>query len=405
MLKRSFLGGLLSAGINVRDIKMVSLPVLRYKLTTFGEVGGVHFRQSPEDPAATDIIFFDAEGIEVSSAAAKGIERIYYKENFRRVHFSEPGGISELPRIYDYYREGYLRALDGAALRAAAPKVVVDLNHSPAGELLPGLLNDLGCEVIELNSHLQESRSGTSPEQAERALEQLSRIVVTLGATAGFWLGPSGERLQLIDETGEVLTDIEALATLATLVCQAERSGSLVLPVPAPLAIEELAVAAGLTVKRTKTDGRSLVEGAKERNVQLAAALDGRFAFPAFQPNFDALFAVGKTIELLVRTGKSLGEVRRNTPTRAYRHLQLPCSWELKGGIMRKMSEDSVELEASFIDGVKVQLPGGWALVLPDQHRPVVHVVAESSNAARADELLETYRRKVEEWKKELLKS
>jgi mannose-1-phosphate guanylyltransferase/phosphomannomutase len=404
MLKRSFLGGLLSAGVNVRDIKMVSLPVLRYKLTTFGEVGGVHFRQSPEDPAATDIIFFDAEGIEVSSATAKGIERVYYKENFRRVHFSEPGGISELPRIYDYYREGYLRALDGAALRATAPKVVVDLNHSPAGELLPGLLNDLGCEVIELNSQLQESRSGTTPEQAERALEQLSRIVVTLGATAGFWLGPSGERLKLIDETGEVLSDIEALASLASLVCQAERSGSLVLPVPAPLAVEELAVAAGLTVKRTKTDGRSLVEGAKERHVRLAAALDGRFAFPAFQSNFDALFAVGKTIELLVRTGKSLGEVRRNNPTRAYRHLQLPCSWELKGGIMRKMSEDSVELEASFVDGVKVQLPGGWALVLPDQHRPVVHLMAEARNAARADELLETYRRKVEEWKKELLK-
>jgi mannose-1-phosphate guanylyltransferase / phosphomannomutase len=404
MLKRSFLGGLLSAGINVRDIKMVSLPVLRYKLTTFGEVGGVHFRQSPEDPAATEIIFFDAEGIEVSSAAAKGIERVYYKENFRRVHFSEPGGISELPRIYDYYREGYLRALDGAALRAAAPTVVVDLNHSPAGELLPGLLNELGCEVIELNSHLQESRSGTSPEQAERALEQLSRIVVTLGATAGFWIGPSGERLKLIDETGTVLSDIEALAALASLVCQAERSGSLVLPVPAPLAVEERAVAAGLTVKRTKTDGRSLVEAAKERHVQLAAALDGRFAFPAFQPNFDALFAVGKTIELLVSTGKSLGEVRRSAPTRAYRHLQLPCSWELKGGIMRKMSEDSVDLEASFIDGVKVQLPGGWALVLPDQHRPMVHVVAEATDVARADELLETYRHKVEEWKKELIK-
>ena len=71
---------------------------------------------------------------------------------------------------------------------------------------------------------------------------------------------------------------------------------------------------------------------------------------------------------------------------------------------MRKMSEDSVALEASFIDGVKVQLPGGWALVLPDQHKPVVHVVAESADAGRADELLETYRGKVEEWKKELLK-
>ncbi|MEJ2699682.1 MAG: sugar phosphate nucleotidyltransferase, partial [Desulfuromonadales bacterium] len=299
MLKRSFVGGLLSAGVNVRDTKMVSLPVLRYKLTTFGEVGGVHFRQSSEDPAATEIIFFDAEGIEISSSTAKGIERVYYKENFRRVHYSEPGGIWEIPRIYDYYREGFLRALDGEVLRKAAPKVVVDLNHSPAGDLLPALLNTLGCDVIELNSHVSESRSGSTPEQVQRAMEQLSGIVTTLGATAGFWLGPSGEKLQLIDETGDVLSDLEALTTLSALVCRAERSGSLALPVPAPSTVEELARESGLTVKRTKTDGRSLVEAARERHVQLAAAMDGRFAFPGFQANFDALFTVAKTLELL----------------------------------------------------------------------------------------------------------
>jgi mannose-1-phosphate guanylyltransferase/phosphomannomutase len=405
MLKRSFVGGLLSAGVNVRDTKMVSLPVLRYKLTTFGEVGGVHFRQSPEDPAATEIIFFDAEGNEISSSMAKGVERVYYKENFRRVHYSEPGGIWEIPRIYDYYREGFLRALDGEALRKAAPKVVVDLNHSPAGALLPALLNDLGCEVIELNAHLSESRTGTTPEQVQRAMEQLSGIVVTLGATAGFWLGPSGERVQLIDETGDALSDLEALVTLSALVCRAERSGSLVLPVPAPSGVEELARESGLTVKRTKTDGRSLVEGARERHVQLAAAMDGRFAFPGFQANFDALFTVAKTLELLARTGQALSQVRKSLPRRTYHHLQIPCTWELKGGIMRKMSEDSVDLEASFIDGVKVQLDGSWVLVLPDQHLPLAHIVAESADERRAGQLLETYRRKVEEWKKELLKA
>ena len=72
---------------------------------------------------------------------------------------------------------------------------------------------------------------------------------------------------------------------------------------------------------------------------------------------------------------------------------------------MRKMSEDSVDLEASFIDGVKVQLDGGWVLVLPDQHRPLAHIVAESADERRAGQLLETYRKKVEEWKKELLKA
>ena len=72
---------------------------------------------------------------------------------------------------------------------------------------------------------------------------------------------------------------------------------------------------------------------------------------------------------------------------------------------MRKMSEDSVDREASFIDGVKVQMGDDWALVLPDQHRPLVHIVAEAADARRADHLLETYRGKVEAWKKELLKA
>ena len=403
MLKRAFLGGLLSAGINVRDVQMISLPVLRYKLTTFGEVGGVHFRQSPDDPAATDILFYDSEGVDISSTTAKGIERIFYKENFRRVHYNEPGAISEVPRIFDYYREGFLRAIDGQILRQAAPKVVVDLNHSPAGNLLPGLLNTLGCEVIELNSQMSENRPGCSPEQIKRGLDQLSRIVVTLGATAGFWIGPSGERLIILEESGEVLSNSEALTVLTALVCRAEKHGSLVLPMAAPGAVEELALETGLTVKRTKSDGRSLVEAAQERQVLFAASMDGRFAFPPFQANFDALFTVAKTLELLVRTGQKLGQLRRRLPKRTYRQLEVPCSWDYKGGIMRKMSEDSVDLEASFIDGVKVERDGGWVLVLPDQARPVVHIITESADPAQADQLAELYQRKVTAWKQELV--
>jgi len=235
-------------------------------------------------------------------------------------------------------------------------------------------------------------------------MDQLSRIVVTLEATAGFWLEPSGERVRLVDDEGGVLSDLEALVCLAELVCRAEKRGTLVLPVSAPQVVEIMSGESGLAVQRTKADGRSIVEAARGRQVQLAGSMDGRFAFPAFQPHFDALFTVAKTIELLARTGSALGEVRRKIPTRAYRHTQIPCSWEWKGGIMRKMSEDSVDQDASFIDGVKITLDQDWVLVLPDQHRPVVHVFAEAVSAAKADQLLESYRLKVEQWKKELVK-
>jgi len=402
MLKRAFVGGLLSAGIHVRDVKMISLPVLRYKLTTFGEVGGIHFRQSPEDPAATEIIFFDADGVEISSNTAKSIERIFFKENFRRVHYSEPGAISEMPRIYDFYREGFLRALDRETLRKAAPKVVLDLNHSPAGELLPSILTELGCEVIELNAHMVEAVTGPTPEQVERSLGQLARIVVTLEAAAGFWIGPSGERVRIIDETGALLSELEGLTSLSALTCRAEKGGSLVMPVAAPSVIEDFASDNGMTVKRVKVDGRSLVEGARERHVRMAGSMEGRIAFPGFQPNFDALFTVGKILEMLARTELKLGALRQSLPQRSFRHLRLPCSIELKGGIMRKMSEDTVDLDASFIDGVKVQIGRNWALVLPDQYRSVVHIMAEADDPARADLLLERYSRKVSDWLDEL---
>ncbi len=400
MLKRSFVGGLLSAGINVRDIKMVSLPVLRYKLTTFGEVGGIHFRQSPEDQAATEIIFFDGDGNEVSSGAAKGIERIYFKENFRRAHHSEPGGIEELPRIYDYYREGFLRNLDRNILKKAAPNVVLDLNHSPAADLLPDLLADLGFEATELNSHVHEKVKDISGAELETALDRLGRIVSTLGADAGFWIGPSGEKIRMVCGSGRILSSREALGVLCVLVCNAEKGGGLVVPVAAPQAVDSFAQKAGLTVQRSRSDGHSLVEAARSRQVRLVASLEDRFGFPAFQPHFDGLFAVAKIMELVARAGLSLDQALAKLPPHTYHHIELPCPWESKGGLMRRISEDAVDKEASFIDGVRIDTENGWVQVLPDQHRPIAHIYIEAIEKADADALRDTYREKVAGWLK-----
>ncbi len=403
MLKRSFVGGLLSAGINVRDAKCIPLPILRYKLSTFGEVGGVQFRQCPEDLAATEIVFHDGDGLELSSTMAKSIERVFFKENFRRVHFSEPGAIGEIPHIIDFYREGFLRSLDSELMQRSAPKVVLDLNHAPAGEILPNLLTRLGCQIIELNSHVDENLAGSTPEAEQQALDQLRRIVTCLDATAGFRLCPSGEQLRVVDERGDLLSDIELVASVSSLICQTEGAGTLVLPVTASETVEQLADDWGLTVARTRNNARSLTEAGRGQQVQMVASGDGRLAFPAFQVHFDGLFAIARILELLARSGQTLGSVRNKLPKRHYRQAQVPCSWEIKGGMMRKMSEHSVDLEASFVDGVKVRHDHAWVLVVPDQHRPLMHIVAEAPFPEQAAELLEQYRNLVEGWKLELL--
>ncbi|MSM40372.1 MAG: NTP transferase domain-containing protein [Geobacter sp.] len=402
MLKRSFLGGILSAGVNVRDLKMIPLPVVRYKLKTFGEVGGVHFRQCLDDPALTEIVFLDNDGLDFSSAMGKNVERIFYKENFRRAHHMEPGGITELPQVMDFYREGFIRSINVEMLKKRKYKVVVDFNHSPAGQLLPAIMNSMGIEVISLNAYVDEERGIKNAEEKPRSLTQLAKIVASLEAQAGFWLDPTVEEVILVDEAGRIYNAAETLPLMVALQLKAGCKGAFAVPVSAPSVVELMASEKGCAVRRTKNTERAMIEETLSSEVIMAGSMDGRFAFPKFQSAFDGMYAIARAIELLATCGTSLSAIWGEIPRRTFLQGRANCAWEMKGGIMRKMSEDSLDCEASFIDGIKVHFGEDWVLVLPDQYQPYVHIVAEGKEPKGVQKLLSEYLTKVEKWKKEL---
>ena len=402
MLKRCFMGGILSAGVNVRDMKMAPQPLVRYKLKTFGEVGGFHFRQSHDDPAALEIVFLDGDGLDFSSGMAKNVERIFYKENFRRVHYTEPGIITDIHTVADFYREGFLRAIDKDLLQNASWTVVVDFNHSAASQILPLILNELGCYVIALNAYVDEGRGAKKEMDKQSALGQLSKIVSSVGAQAGFWLDPTAEAITLLDETGHILSGIELLNLFTHLTLKRGQKGVIAVPVQAPSTIEEMATPKRCQVTRTKSGDRAMLEAAISNEVILAGSTDGRFVLPAFQSSFDGMFAIARLIELGAASGQPFSRSLAEIPECAYQQTSISCPWEMKGGIMRKMSEDSLDKDATFIDGIKVHFGDEWALLLPDQYSHHIHIVAEGRDAKSAQKLLHEYQKKLEGWKKEL---
>ncbi|KAB0671407.1 NTP transferase domain-containing protein [Oryzomonas sagensis] len=402
MLKRCFVGGILSAGVNVRDMKMTPLPILRYKLKTFGEVGGFYLRQALDDPAALEIVFLDGDGLDFSSGMAKNVERIYYKENFRRAHHSEPGAIIEINNVVEFYREGFLRAIDKEALKKAAWTVVVDFNFSPASQILPLILNELGCNVIALNAYVDEGRGSKKALDKQAGLNRLSKIVASLGAQAGFWLDPTAEALVLLDGSGRIFDGVELLSLVTALFLRTGQKGVIAVPVHAPSTIEQMANQKRCQVTRTKSSDRAMLEAASSSEVILAGTIDGRFAFPRFQASFDGMFAIAKLVELGAAGAIPFSSALAEVPASVFLQTSVPCAWEMKGGIMRKMSEDSLDKEATFIDGIKVHFGDEWVLVLPDQHTPYAHIVAEAKDQKAAQRLLSEYQKKVEGWKKEL---
>lgn len=394
MLKRAFLGGILSTGVNVHDIKMAPVPVQRYKLASFGEVAGVYFQQSPAGPRNTEIVFYDGDGNLIDTGLEKSIERLFFKENFRRVDHGEVGGIRETAAVPEFYREGYLRALDQDAVRSRRFRVVLDLGNGTTGEYLPSLLNALGCQTVVLNAYPDERRLMRRTAEAVAAALQVGEIVKALGADLGFCVTPGGQSLEVIDDRGRVRSHHETVMFLLRLLVQTSPPGvRAFLPVTAPRAVEGLE--ASLQVTRGKVTS---LRTSRMHEYAYISEAEGRHAFPAFLHAPDAMFAVARILELLGRADRGVADVFGSLPRFAYLAAELACPVESKGLAMRRMSEDSVDKEASFVDGVQVWLDGSSVLLLPDPYRPVLHLVVEGQDAGDVEGLASSYREKVRGW-------
>jgi mannose-1-phosphate guanylyltransferase/phosphomannomutase len=397
MLRRAFIGGMSSTGVNVVDLGVLPVPVMRHKLEGFGEVGGVSFQQVQLVRGMTSIRFFDDHGLDISTGFAKSVERIFLREEFRRAQHQEIGVIFEHPRLVDFYAESFLKALAVDSIRAQRTRVVVDYAHSAAVVVLPRLLSELGCDVVTLNAHTGGVHEALLASEIALARQRLGKIVASLEADIGVWLHPSCERMVLADRTQRLWSDLDLAALMVAAVCAADLPpGEVVLPAYAPSTFAAALTAAGHRMRETLSAPRALTEASRHKGVLFASAGEGDFIFPGLHHAPDALFALGKLLELLARAGRPLAEVAKAAPAVPVAQATVACPMERKGEVMRRFAEGVQGQETSFLEGIKVAVDGGWILLRPDRVAATLHIHAEASTAETAGKLLRSHRDEVQ---------
>jgi mannose-1-phosphate guanylyltransferase/phosphomannomutase len=397
MIKRAIMSGLPSAGIHVLDLQQVPLPVARMYSRTVGAAGGVHVRLSPFDPRVVDIRLFDGNGITLSKDVERAIERVFFREDFRRVYLDEIGIFSYAQNVVSTYREGYLKALNVPAVRKRRFRVVVDYASATTSQVLPDLLNDLNCEVVGLNARVDESRLSIPEDELRRGIDQLATICRALKVDLGVRLDPAGEKVYVVDDSGAVVPHLTVTAAMADLALGQAPGGTLVVTVSAPTAFDEIAARYGGTVVRTKQGLSDLMHYVSKQPALLAADSLGDFIFPSFHFGPDGLMAIGKMLEMLALREMSLSQVVAGLPKYHLEQLAVSCPREAKGVVMRRLHEQYASQRSDATDGLKVWFSDRqWVLVLPDPDRPLFHVYAEGESELVARELAQRYARIIE---------
>jgi mannose-1-phosphate guanylyltransferase/phosphomannomutase len=397
MIKRAVISGLPSVGLHAQDLRSMPIPVARYYTRVTGAAGGVHVRLSPFDRRVVDIRFFDDQGRNLSKSAERGIERVYFREDFRRVYLDDIGTIEYAPRVIETYTRGFLKAVDVDAIRQAEFKLVVDYAYAPASEVLSPILTDLGVEVVPLAAHVDGEKMSVSPQEFDKALRELSLITGALGTHLGVRFDVGGEKIFLVDHRGEHVSEVTASVAVAALALRSAPGGTIVVPVNMPSVFDEIAARHGGQVLRCKVDPHDLMRMSAREGVVLATDGTGNFVFPQFQPTIDGLMAAAKLLEFLAIHETTLADTVASLPPFHISHEQVSCPWEAKGTVMRLLNQQYKDRRAELIDGIKILLADSeWVLILPDPDYPRFHVYAEARSNSEAQDLADRYVRIVE---------
>jgi mannose-1-phosphate guanylyltransferase/phosphomannomutase len=398
VLKRALMVGLNAAGVDVEDLEVATVPVTRFGVRNQLGSGGMSVRLARDDPQSVIIRFFDSNGIDISEVAQKKIERLFYREDYRRSLAGEIGDLRFPVRTAEFYTAVLMENVDVESIRAARFKVVLDYAYGAASFVMPNVLSKLGAEVLSVNPYASTRQSLTFDRWEHAA--QVSSLVKASGAHLGAVIDPDGEFITFVDDSGYVLTDDQGLMTLLQLVLtEAERRGSgpptVALPVSVSRSVEAMCDAAGAALLWTKLSSSHLMEVASQPGVRFAASEEGGYIFPPFLPAYDAVATLVETLGLLAATGMRLSALVGRLPVPRTAHESVVTPWEKKGTVMRMVMEWSKDRDVLLVDGVKILFDDGWALVFPDPEEPLTHIWAEAVSDADARSRAQEYARRI----------
>ncbi|HEX4255691.1 MAG TPA: mannose-1-phosphate guanyltransferase [Streptosporangiaceae bacterium] len=395
--KRAVQGALNASAINVVDLEAQPLPVARFETERTDYSGGVALRTTPGDPQSIDIIFLDERGAELSLAAQRKLERVFSRQEFRRAF---PGEIAELtypPRVVEWYTRELLRCVNMNTVRETGMKVVADCAGGTTSLVLPSLLGRIGIDVLTINNRLDEVTPTETVAQRRAGLQRLSEVVSSSRASFGVRFDPVGERIRIVDEKGEVVSDERALLVVLDLVAAERKTGRVALPVTTTRVAEQVCRFHGVEVDWTPTSMDALTQAAANEDVIFAADGRGGFVVPEFTRTVDGIAAFARIIGLVARTRLTLSQIDARIPEAHLLRRSMPTPWAAKGSVMRTVVEAAGTREVDTTDGVRVVEPDrGWVLVLPDPADAVTHLWAEGDDADIAQTLLDEWAAVVE---------
>ena len=377
MLESALQAGLVAAGANVKLVGPLPTPGIALLTRSQKADAGIVISASHNPYFDNGIKFFNGQGSKLSDELELQIEAMI-DSPMKTVDSDRLGKASRIADAAGRYIE-YCKSTFPDELSLKGLKIVIDCAHGATYNIAPGVFSELGADVTLMGAepdgyNINEGVGSTEPE----ALQQR---VIEEGADLGVAFDGDGDRLQMVNREGQLLTGddvlyILAMHRLATGGSDSGVVGTLMTNMGLELALEQ----SGLRLARAKVGDRYVKELMVAEGWSLGGESSGHIICGNLSTTGDGVIAALQVLAAVVVSGSSLSQLTSGfTPLP-----QVLVNVRIKKGFdiaAHQAINDACERVEQALIG------RGRLLLRPSGTEPVIRVMVEGDETVAIDSL------------------
>jgi phosphoglucosamine mutase len=315
MLECALTSGICSMGMNVTLVGPMPTPGVAFLTKTLRLDAGVVISASHNPYEDNGIKFFGAEGFKLPDRIEEKIERLVADKNFpdKRPSGAGIGRTFRLDDARGRYIE-YIKSTIPKGETLEGLKVVVDSANGAAYRITPWVLEELGAQVIRINSapdglNINENCGSLHPEVIREA-------VLEHQAHAGVAHDGDADRTILVDEKGGFVDGDHVMGIWAVELGNSKKlkKNTVVATVMSNLGLERFLEEKGIKMIRTQVGDRYVTEEMLRGGYVLGGEQSGHIVNLYLNTTGDGPITALHILHCMKKTGLALSELRSAIP-------------------------------------------------------------------------------------------
>ncbi|WP_088840926.1 phosphoglucosamine mutase [Listeria sp. ILCC797] len=377
MLESALIAGLVSVGIEVMRLGVISTPGVAYLTRAQGASASVMISASHNPVEDNGIKFFGSDGFKLSDDQELEIEELLDQEKDELPRPSSDG----LGTVSDYLegKQKYLQFLKQTVDQDfSGVLVALDCANGATSSLANHLFADLEAETVSMGAspnglNINDGVGSTHPES-------LAAFVKEKEANVGLAFDGDGDRVIAIDENGEIVDGDKIMFICAKYLNEHDslNQNTVVSTVMSNLGFYKGLKELNIADVQTAVGDRYVVEAMRAGDYNLGGEQSGHIIFLDHNTTGDGLLSGIQLINVMKATGKKLSELASEMQTFPQKLVNIRVTDKNAVEENPKVSEAIRLVENDMGDN-------GRVLVRPSGTEPLVRVMVEAETTEKTE--------------------